>query len=176
MLRVHSEAAALTIVSRLARPPVLAVLVVAGAAVATAIGRQSPPAGGLVAAAIAAALLLGGRGWRARLAQGRLTVRPASPLDRVASRPLGEFVAAQLETIGEARARRAEEQERAWAARTGGSTLPSWLRRPAAPGVNDHLRRVVLVGRGGERVPLTAWLPPEDDLEAARSAVEARLG
>jgi hypothetical protein len=175
MLRVQEEAGALTVVSRLARPVGLGVLVVAAALLAAWIAPRSgitATALGVVAAGLA---VLGGRTWHARIAQGRVAVRPASPFARAASRPLAEFVRASLETLGEARARRAEAQSAAWSARAGGGELPSWLRRPEAAELNDQLRRIVLVGHAGERVPLTAWLPPEDDLEALRAAVEARL-
>jgi hypothetical protein len=46
---------------------------------------------------------------------------------------------------------------------------------PVAPGANDHLRRVVLVGpRGEEPLAVTAWLADED-LEPLRAELEAFL-
>jgi hypothetical protein len=175
MLRVHEDAGALTIVSRLARPVGLGVLVVAVALLAAWLATRSRATAAALGVAAVGLAVLGGRGWRARVAQGRVTVRPASPFERGASRPLAEFVRASVETLGEARARRAAAQAAAWAARAGGGELPAWLRRPDTSAVNDQLRRIVLVSQAGERVPVTAWLPPEDDLEALLAAVSARL-
>ncbi|BDG02017.1 hypothetical protein [Anaeromyxobacter oryzae] len=166
---------ALTVVTRLARPHVLAVLaavllVPAGFAAA---GRRPVLAAALAGAAVAL-VGLGGRSTRAWLGAGRVTVEPASPFERRASRALDEFVKATVETVGEARVRSAEARARSFEARSGAS-LPEWARASAGPGTNDHLRRIVLVPRAGEPLPVTAWLAPEDDLEPARRAVEARL-
>lgn len=95
------------------------------------------------------------------------------PLRRAENRFLSEFAAARLETVGEARRRKAERLAREYLERSGGE-LPSWLRAPDVPGTNDHLRRLVLLPRRGEPLAVTAWLA-EDDLEAARLAVESLL-
>ena len=96
------------------------------------------------------------------------------PLGRPTDRALGEFSGVRIETLAEARRRKAERHARAYRDRAG-SDMPSWLIPSEAPGANDHLRRLVLDPRGGEPVPVTAWLA-EDDLEPARVAVAALLG
>jgi hypothetical protein len=101
-----------------------------------------------------------------------VSVRDAVPIRR-RERALAEFAAAAVETVGEARRRRAERLARGFADRSGGE-LPAWLRPPDAPGTHDHLRRLVLVARRGEDLPVTAWLADED-LEPARAEVEAML-
>ncbi|HEX9053154.1 MAG TPA: hypothetical protein VF841_21680, partial [Anaeromyxobacter sp.] len=88
-------------------------------------------------------------------------------------RALAEFAGAAVETVADARRRRADRQARRFAERTG-SEMPAWLRAPDAPGTHDHLRRLLLVARRGEDLPVTAWLRDED-LEAARAEVEALL-
>jgi hypothetical protein len=174
MLRLDRAGEALTLVSRLARPRVLAVLaaLLAGLALA-ALRLGSGLAAAAVAGGAAALLVLGGRSVRATLARGRVSVSGAVPLRRL-ERPLSEFSRVAVETVGEARARRAARLARGYRARAGDDP-PSWVAAPAAPGSNDHLRRLVLAAPAGEPLPLTAWLPPEDDLEPARNAVEGLL-
>jgi hypothetical protein len=173
MIRVERAPGAVTLVSRLARPHVLVVL--AGVLLAAAAGalRLSRPLAAALAAAAVLLAVLGGRAVRARFARGRVTVRPASPLEPRVERSLEEFAATRVETLGEARRRRADERARSYRARSG-AELPDWLRTPVTPGSNDQLRRLVLVGRGGEPLPVTAWLA-EDDLDAARAVVDALL-
>lgn len=174
MLRVDRSGPGLTLVSRLARPRTVAVL---AAGLATASGaslRFAPTAATALAVAAGLVALLGGRAVRARFERDRVRVRPAIPFARVDDRPLREFAGARVETVGEARRRRAERLADQYRARSGAGT-PSWLlRAPEAPGANDHLRRVVLVPRTGEPLPVTAWLA-DDDLEAARREVELLL-
>lgn len=172
MLRVQRSSGALTVVSRLARPHALAVLAVAFAAGAAAsAGRSSVLAAGLALAAALVAVL-GGRAVRARFERGRVSVRDAVPLRRW-ERALSEFARADVETAGDARRRRAERLARGFAERAG-SEIPAWLRPPDAPGTHDHLRRVVLVARTGERMAVTSWLA-DGDLEAVQAEVEALL-
>jgi hypothetical protein len=175
LLRLDRTPSALTVVSRLARPRVL--VIVAGAFVITA-ALEARPAPRLAAAlAIVAALfvVLGGRTVRATFARGRVRIRPSFPLEPRPDRALGEFARTAVETIGHARARRAERVAEGYRERSG-KPMPDWLHAPAAPGVNDHLRRLVLVPRGrGEPLAVTAWLAPEDDLEALRAEVESLL-
>jgi hypothetical protein len=172
MLRVQRTAGALTVVSRLARPHALAVLALAflGGAAAAA-GRSSVLATGLALAGVLVAVL-GGRAVRARFERGRVWVRDAVPL-RGRERALSEFAAAAVETVGDARRRRAERLARGFAERSG-TELPPWLRPPDAPGTHDHLRRVVLVARAGEDLAVTAWLG-EEDVEGVRAEIEALL-
>ncbi|HEY6099869.1 MAG TPA: hypothetical protein VIW03_10595 [Anaeromyxobacter sp.] len=171
MLRVERAPGALTVVSRLAKPRVLAV--VGGVLAALALVTSHPAPGAALAAGGAATLvvLLGGRAVRARFERGRVTVRPAVPFQRAERRPLASFSGARVETFAEARRRRAEGLARAYAARSG-TEMPAWLRAPDAPTPNDALRRIVLVTRDGDPFPVTAWLA-EDDLEPARLAIEA---
>jgi hypothetical protein len=177
MVRLHEESAALTLASRLARAHVLAVLSLVLVVPAALVASRRPAVAAVFCGAGAALVGFGGRTTRARLAGGGVTVFPASPLERRTSRPLHEFATAAVETVGEARARRAEARAREFAERSGGASLPTWLRSGASPGTNDHLRRLVLVPRGGGApLPLTAWVAADDDLEPARAAVEARLG
>lgn len=175
MVVVAEAAGALTLVSRLARPRVLAVLATALLIPAALLARRHPLAGGLLAAAAALLVILGGRATRAVLGAGRVTVRPASLFERGATRPLATFVRVGVETVGEARARRAAEHARRFQDRSG-RVMPGWMQPPARPGVNDHLRRIVLVAQDGEPLPVTAWLAAEDDLEPACAALRARLG
>ncbi len=171
MLRVHRSPGAVTLVTRLARPHALAVLALA--LVAGALAARSLP--GLAAALAVAALLLalaGGRSVRARFERGRVSVRHPLPLRRD-DRALAEFAAAAVETVGDARRRRAERLARGFAERAG-TEMPAWLRPPDAPGTHDHLRRLVLVARRGEDLAVTAWLRDED-LEPVRAEVEAML-
>ncbi|WP_242393757.1 hypothetical protein [Anaeromyxobacter oryzisoli] len=174
MVRMDEREDALSLVTRLARPRALLVLAALLAAPALVAGSRQPAVSAPLAAASVALLVVGGRAMRTRIGAGRVTVVPAVPFARGASRLLADFDRAGVETVGEARARRAEARARAYAARTG-TALPDWLRAPAGAGLNDHLRRLVLVPRAGEPLPLTAWLPPEDDLGPALRAVEARL-
>lgn len=175
MVRLDRSPGALTVVSRLARPRVLAVLAGVLGVLAAASARPAPRLG--VALVVAAALLviLGARPVRARFERGRLVLRPAAPFHRTERRPLAGYAAARIETFAEARRRKAERLARGFAHRSG-AELPGWLRPPDAPAVNDHLRRIVLVPREGEPLPVTAWLSEEEDLEAARLAIEAALG
>jgi hypothetical protein len=174
MVRVERSPGALTLVSRLARPRVLGVLAVALLLGAAGLRAGAPRAALALAAAAALVLLLGGRSVRATFARGRVRVRPAVPLQRAGDRALAEFSAVRQETIGEARALRAERLARGYTTRSG-SDAPSWLVARPAAGANDHLRRLVLVGSDGERLPVTAWLSPEDDLEPARAEIVALL-
>jgi hypothetical protein len=173
MLRVDRGPAVLTVVSRLPRLRVLVVIGLALAALELAFAGSGAPAMLALAGAGALVVVLSGRTVRARFERGRVSVRPAVPFQRTARRPLGDFAAARVETFAEARRRRAERIARGYAARSG-KELPAWLRAPDAPGANDPLRRIVLVGREGEPFPVTAWLA-EDDLEPARLAVEGLL-
>jgi hypothetical protein len=175
MIRVERSAGGLTLVSRLARPRVLVVLAVALLLGAAGLRVGAPRAALALAAAAAVVVLVGGRATRATFARGRVRVRAALPLPG-GERALAGFVSVRQETIGEARARRAARLARGYAARSR-SEAPSWLVPSPAAGVNDHLRRLVLVARERdvEPLPVTAWLPPEDDLEPVRAEVEAFL-
>jgi hypothetical protein len=173
MLRVQRTGSALTLVSRLARPRVLAVLAGALAGLAVAAWSWVPPAGWALGAAAALVVLLGGRAVRARFEPGRVRVRPALPFQREEARPLAEFAAARVETVGEARRRKAERLARQYQ-RRGGGELPDWLRPPDAPGTNDHLRRIVLVARAGEPLAVTAWLA-DDELGPALAELAGLL-
>lgn len=166
MLRVDRAAGTVTLVSRLARPRVLAVLAVALLGPALAAARPLPALAAGLAAGAVLVVALGGRSVRARFERGRVAVRSAVPLQRVDERPLGEFSGARVETVAEARRRKAERHARAYRERSG-VELPAWLRPPDAPGANDHLRRIVLVPRSGEPLAVTAWLA-DDDLEPLR--------
>lgn len=174
MLRVERGAGSVTLVSRLARPRVLvasgAFLGLLALAAAASLPRLAA-ALALVAVLVAA---LGGRAVRARFERGRIAVRSAIPFQRAQVRALAEFVGARVETVAEERRRKAERHARSYQARSG-HEMPAWMHPPDAPGTNDHLRRIVLVARG-DAAPLavTAWLA-EDDLEAARSEIEAVL-
>src|SRR5512138_2066661 len=174
MLRIERGSGAIVLVSRLARPHVLALLGGALAAAAVLVARTSPRAAAALALAAALVALLGGRSVRARFERGRVEVRPAVPFQPRAARPLSEFTGARVETVAEARRRRAEQIARGWRDRSG-MDMPSWLRRSEAPGTNDQLRRIVLVPRAGDPLAVTAWLA-EDDLEKARETVEGLLG
>ncbi len=177
MLRLEPAPGALLLVSRLARARVLVVLSVAllGAGL-LALGR-APALGWAAVAAAAAVVLLGSRTVRARLGGGRVRVVPALPLERAVERPLHEFGAVEVETLDQAKARRAEEVARRYA-QASGAPMPPWLKRAPSPGINDGLRRLVLVPRAGEAgpLPVTAWLAPEEDLEPARRELGAALG
>jgi hypothetical protein len=172
MLRVERTPGGVTLVSRLARTHVLAVLsgLLLGSAVAAA--RPAPTLGAALAAAGVLLAIFGGRGVRARFERGRVSVRHPVPLRRD-ERVLAEFAAAAVETVGEARRRRGDRLARGFAERAG-QEMPGWLRPPDAPGTHDHLRRVVLVARRGEDLPVTAWLADED-LEPVRAEVEGLL-
>lgn len=175
MLRLEEGPAGLQLTSRLARPHVLAVLATALLAAAAAL-RSVPPLAWAFAGAALLLVLLGGRAVRASVRGGRIVVRPAVPLARAATAPLGRFGAVAVESLAEARRRRADALARRYAERAG-SDLPRFFARQPAPGANDHLQRLVLVPHdGGAPLPVTAWLAPEDDLDPARRALEARLG
>lgn len=173
MLRVQRPSGALVLVSRLARPHVLAILSGILLAGALAASGGAPALAAALAAAALLLVVLGGRSVRARLERGRVSVRHAVPLRRD-DRPLSAFAGAAVETVREARRRRAERLARGFAARAG-TEMPTWLRAPDAPGTHDHLRRIVLVARDGEDLPVTAWLA-EEDLEAVRAELERWLG
>jgi hypothetical protein len=173
VLHVERSGPGLTVVSRLAKGRTVAILAGALGLAALACARLVPEAAGVLLAAGALIALLGGRAFRARFERGRVRVRQAAPFLRADDRALVEFAGARVETVGEARRRRAERLSREYRARSGGE-MPSWLVRTDAPGTNDHLRRIVLVARAGEPLPVTAWLA-EDDLEPARAEVEALL-
>jgi hypothetical protein len=171
MVRVERRAGAVTLVSRLARAPAVGVLAGALLVVAAAL-RGTPPVAAALAVAAAIVVLLGGRTVRARFANGRVHLRGA-PSGRE-ERSLAEFVEARVETIADARRRKAERLARRYRERSGGAEMPVWLSPPQAPGANDHLRRVVLVAARGEPLEVTAWLA-DGDLEALRAEVEALL-
>jgi hypothetical protein len=175
VIRLHRRPGALTVVSRLARPRVLAVVGGALAAVALASARSSPPVALAAGAGAVLVVVLGARPLRARFERGQLVVRPAVPFQRARRHALASFALVRIETFGDARRRRAERLARGYAERSG-APMPTWLRAPDAPGVNDGLRRVVLVAADGEPLPVTAWLAEEEDLEPVRSAIEAVLG
>jgi hypothetical protein len=175
MVRVERSPGALTLVSRLARPRALGVLAVALLAGAAALRGPAPRAALALVAAALFLLVLGGRPVRATFARGRVRIRPAVPLARGGDRSLAEFVAVRQETIGEARARRAERLANGYRARTGGAGAPSWLVPAPTEGMNDHLRRLVLVARDGEPIAVTAWVAPEDDLEPLRGELASLL-
>jgi hypothetical protein len=172
MLRLQRSPGAVTLVSRFARPHALAVLAAALVAGAVAAARPAPVVAGALAIAALLLAVLGGRCFRAQFERGRVSVRHPSPLRRD-DRALAEFTGAAVETVGDARRRRAERLARGFAERAG-SEMPEWLRPPDAPGTHDHLHRLVLVARDGEDLPVTAWLRDED-LEPARAEVEALL-
>jgi hypothetical protein len=174
MLRVDRRGPGLTVVSRLGRPRTVAVLAAALGIAAWAAFPFARAASAARAAAAALVALLGGRAVRARFERGRVRVLPAIPFAGADDRPLREFAGARIETIGEARRRRAEDLAGRYRARSG-AEMPSWLvRSPDAPGANDHLRRIVLVACAGDPLPVTAWLAA-DDLEPVRSEVEALM-
>ena len=172
MVRLERTAGALTVVSRLARPRVLAVLAVALGGPALALFGAAPRAAAALALAAALIVLFGGRATRATFSRGRVRIRPAAPFLPGGERTLGAFVRASVETVGEERARKAERLAERYRARSG-TELPFWLHARPTPGVNDHLRRVVLVARDGDRVAVTAWLAPDDELEPLRAELEA---
>jgi hypothetical protein len=173
VLRIDRAPGTLTLFSRFARPRAL--LVLAGAlGVAALASRRAVPAAAVALGVLAILVVsLGGRAVQAAFARGRVRVSPAVPLGRAADRPLSEFTAVRVETLADARRRKAERRARAYSG--SGAELPSWLIPADAPGANDHLRRLVLEPRGGEPLAVTAWLA-EDDLEPARAAVAALLG
>ncbi len=171
-MRIERSPGALVLASRLARPRVLAVLAVALLLGAAGLRGAAPWAALALAALAALMVLLGGRSVRATFARGRVRVSGGKPLQRQ-DRALAEFTGVRVETVGEARARRAERLVRGYRERSGGSAAPAWLVPAPAPGTNDHLRRLVLVARDGEPLAVTAWLAPEDDLEPARAEIAA---
>jgi hypothetical protein len=173
MLRIERERARLTLVSRLARTRVLAVVAAALALCAAAAARWAPAAGAALVLGGVLVAALGSRPLRARFERGRVRVRSGAPFGREREHPLAEFAGARVETVGEVRRRKTERLARQYRARSG-ADMPDWLRRPEAPGTNDHLRRLVLVPHAGEPLAVTAWLA-EDDLDAARTEVEALL-
>jgi hypothetical protein len=173
MLRVERAPGAVLLVSRLARVPAVAVL--AGVLLAAAAAARSAP---VVAMPLGLAgvlvLLVGGRAMRARFERGRVSVRHPLPLRRADERLLAQFSAARVESVAEARRRKAAHLAHGFRERSGGAELPPWMSPPVAPGANDHLRRLVLVGREEEPLAVTSWLADED-LEAVRAEVEALL-
>jgi hypothetical protein len=174
MLRIDRAPGRLTLVSRLARPRVLAVL--AGALVLAAVAvRSFPVAAAVLLAAAGLLAVLGGRVVRARFERGRIRVSPAVPFRPGADRLVGEFSAARVETVAEARRRKSERLARQYLARSGGA-LPEWLHPPDAPGANDHLQRIVLLTRDGGPLAVTAWLAQDEDLEPVRRELEELLG
>lgn len=176
MLRLEESPGALVVTSRLARPRALAVLAAVLLAGALAARAAFPLLAAALAAAAALLLLLGGRAFRTRVSGGSLTVRPAIPFARPVTRPLAAYRGAEVESVADARRRRAEALARGYAERAG-AEVPQWLAPRTAPGTHDHLRRVVLLPAGaGAPLPVTAWLPPDDDLEPARRALAERLG
>jgi hypothetical protein len=153
---------------------VLVVLAGALSAAGVAISSSASSAAVALLCAAAALALLGGRAFRARFERDRVRVTPAVPFRREHSRPLLDFAGARVETVGEARRRKADRLAREYERRSGGSEMPIWLRTPTEPGTNDHLRRIILVPRSGEPFAVTAWLA-EDDLAPALAEIEALL-
>lgn len=175
MLRLEEAAGALTLDSRLARPRVLVVLAAALLLGALASRGTLPRLAVALVAAAALLVVLGGRAVHARVASGRITVRAAVPFAPAVSAPLAGFAAVEVETVADHRRRRAEALARGYQERAGAGA-PPWLVRAPSPGTNDQLRRLVLLPAGrGAPLAVTAWLAPDDDLEAARRALEARL-
>lgn len=174
MLVLHRTAGALTVVSRLARNHVLAVVGGLLGLAAIGLGSAAPRAALAVGVAAGLVTVLGARTLRARFERGQVILRPAVPFRRAERRSLAGFTAVAIETFAEARRRRADRLARGYAERSG-EPMPSWLRPPDAPGVNDVLRRIVLVAPDGEPFPVTAWLGEREDLEPARLAIEAVL-
>jgi hypothetical protein len=174
VLRIDRGPGTLTLVSRFSRPRALAIL--AGALVVAALlcERPLPALAAFLGVLALLVAVLGGRAVRAAFARGRVQVSPPVPLGRGADRPLGDFSGVRVETLAEARRRKAERRARAYRDRAG-ADLPSWLVPSDVPGANDQLRRLVLEPRGGEPLAVTAWLA-EDDLEPARAAVADLLG
>jgi hypothetical protein len=172
MIRLDRSPGAVTVVSRFARPRVLAVVAAVLLGGAAAAARPLPALAGALCVAALLLLTLGGRAVRARFERGRVSVRHAAPFRRD-ERALAEFSGSRVETVAEARRRAAEARARAWRERAG-AEMPSWMQPPDAPGANDRLRRILLVARSGEPLAITAWLA-EDDLEPARAAVEGLL-
>jgi hypothetical protein len=175
VVRLERSAGGLAVASRLARPHVLGILGGVLGLAALAVRRPAPHASLALLAAALLVVALGGRSVRATVGRGRVRVRPAIPLARAADRALAEFLRAEIETVGEARARRAERLAHGYRERSG-AEMPPWLRPAPVPGTNDHLRRVVLVPLSGEPLAVTAWLAPEDDLEPLRAELAALLG
>ncbi len=172
MLRIQRSPGTVTLVSRFARAQAVAVLAALLLGGAGAGARSTPTLAGALAITAVVLAVLGGRSLRARFERGRVSVRHPAPLRRD-ERALAEFARAAVETVGDARRRKAERLARGFAERAG-SEMPAWLRPPDAPGTHDHLRRLVLVARQGEDLPVTAWLRDED-LEPARAEVDAML-
>jgi hypothetical protein len=173
VLRIERGPGTLTVVSRFSRPRALAIL--AGVlAVAALLERELPAVAVALGALAFLVAVLGGRAVRAVVGRGRVRVSPAVPLGRGEDRSLGDFSGVRIQTLGEARRRKAERRARAYRDRAG-ADLPSWLVPPDEPGANDNLRRLVLDPRGGEPLAVTAWLA-EDDLEPARAALAGILG
>lgn len=178
MLRLEAAGApgTLVVVSRLARPRALLVLAsLLAMAGAGALAAGLPRVAVALAAGIAVVVVLGGRGMRVRFGSGRVTVHAPLPGGRGRTRALAEFGSVAVETVGEARARRAEALARTYRERAGGD-MPGWLRPAPRQGADDHLRRIVLLPHGpGEPLAITAWLPETDDLETTRRELEALL-
>jgi hypothetical protein len=173
VLRIERGPGTLTLVSRFARPRPLAILVAMLVALALLAWHGLPLVAGALALTAAVFLVGGARAMRAVFARGRVRVSAPVPLGPSAERPLGAFSAVRVETLADARRRKAERHAAAYRARAG-SDLPRWLRPADQPGANDQLRRLVLVAPGEEPVAVTAWLS-DDDLEPARAAVEGLL-
>lgn len=175
MLQIEQGAGTLTLVSRFSRPRAHAVL--AGALGGGALlASRALPAVALALAVLAVIVAAAGvRVFRAAFRRGHVQVSAAFPLRPPTERPLAGFSGVRVETLADARRRKAERQARAYRERTG-SDLPAWLRPADQPGANDHLRRLVLEGPGAESLAVTVWLADEDDLEPARAAVAALLG
>lgn len=174
MLRVERRPGSVTLVSRLARPRVLAVIgVFFGGLALAAAGSLPILAAGLALTALLVAAL-GGRAVRTRFEGGRVAVRPAIPFQRLEVRSFAEFRCARVETVADERRRKAERLARSYELRSG-HAMPAWMRPSDAPGANDHLRRIVLVPRDGAApLAVTAWLA-EDDLGPALDEIEALL-
>jgi hypothetical protein len=173
MLRVERTPGAVLLVSRLTRAPAVGVL--AGVLLVVAVAAATPAIAAPFGVAALLVLLMGGRAVRARFERGRVSVRHPLPLRATDERLLSEFSGVRVESVADARRRKAERLAHEYRAKSGGAELPSWMTPPVAPGVNDHLRRVVLVGpRSEEPLAVTAWLADED-LEAVRAELEALL-
>jgi hypothetical protein len=173
VLRIERGAGTLTVVSRFARPRPLVILVSALVVLALVSWRGLPVLAGALLLTAGLFVVTSGRATRVVFGHGRVRVSAPIPLRRGAERPLGGFSAVRVETLADARRRKAERAAAAYRARAG-SDLPSWLRPSDQPGANDHLRRLVLEVPGDEPLAVTTWLA-EDDLEPARAEVAALL-
>jgi hypothetical protein len=173
MLRIDGGPGTLTLVTRFSRPRALAIVAGAVGILAVLSARAAPGVAAALGIAATLVAVVGGRVVRAVFAGGRVRVR-AAPFGRAEERSLSRFTAVRIETLADARRRKAERHALAYRTRAG-SDLPSWLRPADQPGANDYLRRLVLEAPGEEPFAVTAWLA-EDALEPARDAVAGLVG